>query len=113
MELNMSNCNDTPLTSNQRKIIEESLLIEKEKAIEAGTIGYMARVLTQATLPHADPKAEIFRRSNGALTVSIVDTHGIGLPFGNLPRLLLAWVTTEATRKKERKIFLGDSLNSF
>ncbi len=64
-------------------------------------------------MPHRDPKAEIFRRSNGALTVSLVDTHGIGLPYGVLPRLLLAWVTTEAVLSKEKRIILGDSLSSF
>ena len=109
----MSNENHNLLTPAQKRLIEESLLIEQQEAIEAGSIGYMARVLTQATLPHRDPKKEIFRRSNGALTVSIVDTHGVGLPYGALPRLLLAWVTTEAVLTKEKRIVLGDSLSSF
>jgi len=109
----MSNENDNVLTPAQKKIIEDSLLIEQQEAIDAGSVGYMARVLTQATLPHSDPKTEIFRRSNGSLTVSLVDTHGIGLPYGALPRLLLAWVTTEAVLKKEKRIVLGDSLSSF
>ena len=35
------------------------------------------------------------------------------LPFGNLPRLLLAWVTMEAVRTQQRELILGDSLSEF
>ena len=36
-----------------------------------------------------------------------------GLPFGNLSRLLLAWVCTEAVRTQSRELFLGPSLSGF
>ena len=36
-----------------------------------------------------------------------------GLPFGNLSRLLLAWVSTEAVRTQSRELFLGASLSEF
>ena len=36
-----------------------------------------------------------------------------GLPFGNLPRLLLAWVCTEAVRTQSRELVLGSSLSEF
>ena len=35
------------------------------------------------------------------------------LPFGNLPRLLLAWVSTEAVRTRSRVLVLGSSLSEF
>ena len=35
------------------------------------------------------------------------------LPFGNLPRLLLAWVCTEAVRTQSRELVLGASLADF
>lgn len=35
------------------------------------------------------------------------------LPFGNIPRLLMAWVCTEAVRTKDRKLILGQSLSGF
>ena len=35
------------------------------------------------------------------------------LPFGNLPRLLLAWVCTEAVRTQRRELVLGRSLYEF
>ena len=34
---------------------------------------------------------------------------GNKLPFGNLPRLLLAWVSTEAVRTQSRELVLGRS----
>ena len=35
------------------------------------------------------------------------------LPFGNLPRLILAWVCTEAVRTRSRVLILGPSLAKF
>ena len=35
------------------------------------------------------------------------------LPYGNLPRLLLAWVCTEAVRTGSRELVLGKSLSKF
>ena len=35
------------------------------------------------------------------------------LPYGNLPRLLLAWVCTEAVRTQSRELVLGRSLYEF
>ena len=35
------------------------------------------------------------------------------LPFGNLPRLLLAWLCTEAVRTQSRVLILGSSLSDF
>ena len=38
---------------------------------------------------------------------------GNKLPYGNLPRLLLAWVCTEAVRTQRRELILGRSLSEF
>ena len=35
------------------------------------------------------------------------------LPFGNLPRLLLAWISTEAVKTQSRELVLGKSLSEF
>jgi hypothetical protein len=42
-----------------------------EHARLVGNVGFYARVLTQATLPHRDPKTAIFERKNGALSLSM------------------------------------------
>ena len=40
-------------------------------------------------------------------------TAGNKLPYGSLPRLLLAWVCTEAVRTQSPELILGDSLSAF
>jgi hypothetical protein len=37
----------------------------------------------------------------------------VGLPYGSKPRLLVAYLTTEAVRKGQRDITLGESLSEF
>jgi len=95
------------------KLISEALAIEQESAKKAGALGYMARAMVQTTLPHKAVKGNEFSRSNGHFTLTMLAPSQIGLPYGNVPRLLLAWLTTEAVRKKERTIQLGDNLSHF
>ena len=45
------------------------------------------------------------------LIMSVTGDHK--LPFGNLPRLLLAWVCTEAVKTGSRELVLGKSLSDF
>jgi hypothetical protein len=58
-------------------------------------------------------------RRNGNITLGIkpdVDMNtgkSYGYPYGTIPRLLLFWVTTEATRTKSRRLELGSSLSGF
>ena len=35
------------------------------------------------------------------------------LPFGNIPRLLIAWICTEAVQTQSRELVLGRSLSEF
>ncbi len=97
---------------NSSKFISECLNIQTESAQQAGEVGYMARVLVQATLPHSQTPGNHFKRTNGSLTVELVASSK-GLPYGSYPRLLLAWVTTEAVRTKSPTLQLGDSLSQF
>ncbi len=93
------------------RIAHEALAIEQEEAQKAGTLGYMARVLVQTTMPHRDPHATVFKRRNGNFRLAMIAADG--LPYGRYPRLLLAWVTTEATRTKTPRLDLGPSLSAF
>ena len=78
-------------------------------------LGYMARLLALCTLPRTDPGNRLqYVRRNGPYTLAMTATSGTAkLPFGHLPRLLLAWVTTEAVRTQSRVLVLGDSLSEF
>ena len=94
-------------------LIRESLAMEAEAAKEAGALGFMARALVQATLPHSKTEGNEFTRTNGLFSLTLLSPSAIGLPYDTIPRLLLSWITTEAVRTKERELVLGDSLSSF
>lgn len=94
-------------------LINQALAIEDEQAQEAGALGFMARAMVQATLPHRAVDGTYFERKNGAFTLSLLASPKIGLPYGSIPRLLLAWVTTEAVKTKSRELELGDSMSAF
>jgi Plasmid encoded RepA protein len=101
-------------SSNQlERLIAYSLAIETESAQEAGAIGYMARALVQATMPHKRTEALFFERTNGNFTLAMSANAKVGLPYGTIPRLLVAWLTGEAVRTKERTLVLGPSLTAF
>lgn len=94
-------------------LIREALAIEAHEAKEAGALGFMARALTQATLPHSNPHGHTFERQNGLMNLTIMAPPKFGLPYGSYPRLLLSWLTTEAVRTKSPELQLGPSLSSF
>ena len=87
-------------------------LIEASKA--EPDIGFMARLLALCSLPRTNPGDRLqFKRINGPYTLGMVAGLGNKLPYGNIPRLLLAWVCTEAVRTQSRELILGDSLSEF
>lgn len=98
---------------NVNKFVKEVLAIEHEEAKEAGVLGYMARMLVQATMPHSDPKKFVFERTNGNFSLAMMAHPKVGLPYGVYPRLLLAWIATEAFLTKEPTLVLGDNLKEF
>ena len=76
--------------------------------------GFIAWLLALCSLPRTNPGRRLqYKRVNGPYTLIMTAVGQTGLPFGNLPRLLLAWVSTEAVRTQSRELFLGDSLSEF
>ncbi|MDH3745010.1 MAG: replication protein RepA [Acidobacteriota bacterium] len=102
-----------PRQGVEARLLQESLLIEAEEARKAGALGFMARLLVQTTLPHSRRDSLYFVRTNGSLKVSVAAHPLLGLPYGRYPRLLMAWVTTEAVRTREPVLRLGPSLTAF
>ena len=99
--------------NNLDLLINKALAIEDELALDADALGFMARAMVQATLPHSKVAGNEFTRRNGNYSLTILSPSSIGLPYGSVPRLLLAWVTTEAVKTKSRELELGDSLSGF
>ena len=77
-------------------------------------IGFMARLLALCSLPRTNPKQQLqYVRRNGPYSLHMTATGSAKLPYGNIPRLLLAWVCTEAVRTQRRELVLGASLSAF
>ena len=76
--------------------------------------GFMARLMMLCSLPRTNPGRQLqYKRVNGPFTLIMTAVGQTGLPFGNLSRLLLAWVCTEAVRTQSRELVLGPSLSGF
>ena len=76
-------------------------------------LGFMVRLVALCSLPRSNPgQRKEYVRRNGAFTLVMTAGYPYKLPFGNLPRLLLAWVCTEAVRTQSRVLILGDSVAS-
>lgn len=102
------------ITPRLVKFLNAAERLGQTPASEECSIGYVARGMVQASMPHRDPHALTFQRKNGKLTLTMTAiTPGIGLPFGAVPRLLLAWVGREVMVTGNRHITLGDNLSDF
>jgi len=107
-----------PISRNMNLDNTKDLLVKAEEVAavdvhEAKELGYMARSMVQATLPHRATSGCEFVRTNGYYTLSLLAPSAVGLPFGSMPRLLLAWVSSEAVISKCRTLELGRSLSGF
>ena len=77
-------------------------------------LGFMSRLLALCNLPRTNPGSRHqYKRVNGPHKLVMVAGADNKLPYGTLPRLLLAWVCTEAVRTHRRELVLGRSLAEF
>ena len=72
--------------------------------------GFMARTMALCSLPRSNPRDRLrYVRRNGPYTL-VMNAGGLyRLPFGYLPRLLMAWISTEAVRTQSRVLVLHPS----
>ena len=77
-------------------------------------LGFMARMMALCSLPRTNPgNRHQYKRVNSPFKLIMTATGDHKLPFGNFPRLILAWVCTEAVRTRNRVLILGPSLAKF
>jgi hypothetical protein len=101
------------ITKALRRFVDEGLAIQLEDARSAGTLGFLTRLTALTHLPYRQLPDSRFTRRNGPYVLHIQAVPDLGLPYGRYPRLLLAWITTEAVRTRSRYLELGSSLSSF
>ena len=77
-------------------------------------LAYLHRILALCSLPRTNPGNELqYRRVNGPFGLYMVAGANNKLPYGNIPRLLMVWMCSEATQRQSPELFLGDSLSGF
>jgi len=85
---------------------------------QALDMGFIARLLTLATMPHSNPgDADTYTRINGDYKLVMRRGEDTKLPYGSYPRLLFAWICTQVVQQKENEktptLVLGESLSDF
>ncbi|TON33335.1 pirin, partial [Vibrio parahaemolyticus] len=126
-----NNKKNVPVVRRKTKVevrssyVDSIIEIQECSAQEANELGFIARLLIQATMPHSNPKSNEWSRKNGNFTMHMMAPSSVGLPFGCYARYLLVWVSTQAVRNKSkldngyiteqeaRKLELGDSQRGF
>ena len=77
-------------------------------------LAFMHRLMALCSLPRTDPGNRIqYERVNGPYTLIMYSSGKTKLPYGPLPRLLMAYVCTEAVQTQSPEVLLGDSLSDF
>lgn len=83
-------------------------------------LAFMAREFIMCSLPHSDPgSVPYWSRKNGHFTLGLEPGYDVenkcsfGLPYGPIPRLILAWMVTEAHRTRSPRLEVGKSLGEF
>lgn len=104
----------------ETKLISTGALIALERP-SGDDMAFTHAVLCQVGLPRSKVAGREFLRQSGAAWVNVqagVLDEGSGpvlqpLPYGAMPRLALAWVSTYAKRHNSREIPIGDSAAEF
>lgn len=108
------------LTPQEGKLLEAAAAIATNPPT-GEDMAFTHAVLCQVGLPRARVEGREFMRQSGAAWVNVQAGYldeGNGpvlqpIPYGVMPRLGLAWVSTFAVRNKEREIPIGDSAADF
>ena len=82
---------------------------------EEPEIGFMNRVLSVCALPRQSQGTNrMYVRNTGAYKLALTATNpDFGLPYGIYPRIIFAWMCTEAVRTQTPRLVLGQSLSEF
>ena len=91
------------------------------KPTEGNDLAFMHSVLCQVGLPRSKVDGHEFTRRQGAAWICVQAGYldeGDGqvlqpVPYGPMPRLALAWVSTYALRHNTREVPIGDSASDF
>jgi len=88
-------------------------LLHPDLAGDRPSLGFVSRLIVATTLPHSEPGDNEFTRHSGFYDLCLLAPRRVGLPYGRYPRLVLAWMITEAVKRRSPLLHPGSSLSSF
>jgi len=93
---------------------QEIMTNPPDKTSNGKVIAYTPYFTTQFGLPHSPVDGDKWIRKDGNRILRITADSRYGVPYGSIPRLLIAWVATWQVRHPSAtKIELGKNLSSF
>lgn len=118
----ISRPNPLGLTDAARRFTNAAADIEMVPAVTAGTVGYVAKIWARYSLPYKNPgQISRWERRNGDERLVVrpsLQTDADGndvdvIPYGVVPRYVLAWMVTQAVTSKNPTLEMGASLSAF
>lgn len=107
------------LSKRLDQLIELAGAVAEQTPEEADELGFMSRLLIMVNLPYRDPgeNCKNWHRKNGNVSIDVAtgyeDGVPIGIPYGAYPRLILAYLVTQAVKTQSPVIYLGKSFSHF
>ena len=107
------------LPNRHRQLVDLAGTLAEQTREEADELGFMSRLLLMVNLPYREPDPSIknWHRRNGNVSIDVVSAYKegnpIGLPYGAYPRLILAYLATQAVKTQSPVIYLGKSFSQF
>lgn len=119
----MSDNRNISLSPSEAKLLNHAVEIRRVDVFERDALGFSTRMFVQCCLPHRDPGDDLqaWIRVNGKMCLTITPVRyakngkivSSGYPYGNIPRLLLFYICSQAVQTKSREISLDKSLSTF
>lgn len=110
---------EKPLSKREAQIIDFSADLVRTPFDKAKDLSFMSRLLVMVNLPYRDPGAEAknWWRVNGSVSINVTPGYdgnkNLGIPYGSYPRLIVAYLITQAVKTQDPVIKLGSSFREF
>ncbi len=99
--------------NHNTKLIDIALEIQGRDAVAHNKVNFVSLNFIQTILPHSKVNEEVYNRVNGDYKLRINSSMDSIVPYGTIPRAILAWVVTEAIKTNSREIHIGSNLSEF
>jgi len=107
------------LSKRARQIVNLAGELVENPFNPAKDLSFMSRLLVMVNLPYRDPgiEARNWWRANRSVIINVTPGYkkdkSLGIPYGSYPRLIMAYLITQAVKTNSPIINLGNSFREF